>query len=102
MSWLALVEGAGEEPAEDEGDATACPVCDCAALTVVEEGLPAATEGTVACTERLEVGIEVGEGVIIPGPTGGEGAIALFPWGSPLRAFRRLNLRSRFILTEQG
>lgn len=99
MSWLALIEGVGEEPAEGEGDTTACPVCNCAPLTVVGEGLAVATEGPVAGNERLEAGIELVEGAAMSGPTGGGGVIALFPWGSP--AFRRLNLRSRFMLAAQ-
>lgn len=99
MSWLALIESVREEPSEGERDPTACPVCNCAALTVIGEGLAVATEGPVAGNERLEAGIELEEGAAMPGPTGGGGVIALFPWGSPLLAFRRLNLRSRFMLT---
>lgn len=55
MSWLALIESVGEE------------------------GLAVATEGPVAGSERLEVGIELVEGAAMPGPTGGGGVIALFP-----------------------
>jgi hypothetical protein len=102
MSWTALVDGAGGEPAEGEIDAAACPACNCAAHTAVGKGLESTTEGLVACSERLEAGIEFVEGAIISGPTGGEGATALFPLGSPLLAFRGLNLGSHFMLTEQS
>lgn len=101
MSWLGLIESVGEEPAGGERDTTACPVCNCAAFTVVGEGLVVATEGPVAGNERLEAGIGLVEGVAMSGPTGGGGVIALFPWVSPLLAFRRLNLRSRFMLAAQ-
>ena len=66
MSWLALIESVGEEPAEGERETTARPVCNCAALTVVGEGLAVA-------------GVELVEGGAMPGPTGGGGVIALFP-----------------------
>lgn len=89
MSWLAPVEGAGEEPVQGEIEATTCPVCNCVALTVVREGLAATTEGAVACTERLEAGIKVGEGVTV-----------LFPWGLLMLPFRRFHIRNRFMLTE--